>query len=483
MLAYSSQFQRPLTCTTQPSFGIPTQPPPAAAMATPVPGILPYTLIKVNDTPTLAFLLWRDRRSTATESSTFWGPVVCPLGKEDKSPLDAVCRVFSEKTKGQFAPAVMTYDNEHDLEAVARKSPPKQRIEESRLTLRKKLRAGVGVTLLCVRQFVTYVAPVRFVPPEKMAAAFGAEKGEAEWVSAKDLFAALYSSVPDNAVAVRGQPFDSNTAAPAAGARSVALPLVLPFTALMRTAEAKSELAAILKQFNVELPAPVDHQALADAVAADAETGSAAAAAVPDVASLSLHNESGASANAAAASAAAASAPAPAAAAAASGPRPSVNYTCRKCRTVLFTDLSLVDHVPASVSAAGRFAHKHVRVAEGGRRVGVECSSLFVEPSALGDFAGSEGEGPLQCPKCATRYGGFHWSGAQCSCGQWVSPAFQAVKSKVDERAAAQQRDTRNHIAFSFQKPPPREPAAAEAAGSEAAAAGDKAPAAANATT
>jgi hypothetical protein len=112
-------------------------------MATPVPAILPYTLLKINDTsvhtqtrddlcirlarlavahvpsdlssacllfapplplrccrsPTLVFLLWRDRRSTAIESSTFWGPVVCPLGKEDKSPLDAVCRAFSEKTK------------------------------------------------------------------------------------------------------------------------------------------------------------------------------------------------------------------------------------------------------------------------------------------------------------------------------------------------------------------------------------------------
>jgi hypothetical protein len=355
----------------------------------------------------------------------------------------------------------MTYESEHDLESVARKSPAKQRIEESRLSLRKKLRAGVGVTLLSVRQFVTYVAPVRFVPPAQMAASFGADKGEAEWISAKDLFAALYSNVPDNIVQVQGHPFDANTE-PAA--RKVTLPLVLPFTASMRTKEAKSEIAAILQQFNVELP-PVIETAPADAAAPAASAS--AAAAVPDLSSLSLHNQSGVASSASAV-------PSAAAAAASSGggatrPQASVNYTCRKCRSVLFTNLDLSAHT-APKSGGGTFAHKHIRVSEGGRRVGVECSSLFVEPLSLGEFP--EAEGPLQCAKCSTRWGSFVWSGAQCSCGEWVIPSFQAVKSKVDERAAAgTARDTRNHIAFSFQRPPPREtPAAAASAAAPAAA-------------
>ena len=159
-----------------------------------------------------------------------------PLSKDDNSPLDAVCRGFSEKTKGQFAPQTMAYDNEHELEAVARKSPAKQRIEESRISLRKKIKAGNGVTLLSIRQFITYVAPVRFVPPEQLAAAFSADKGTAEWVSARDLFAALYSSVPDNIVTVRAHPFESATAY---AARTVELPLALPFTVSMRTPEAR----------------------------------------------------------------------------------------------------------------------------------------------------------------------------------------------------------------------------------------------------
>ena len=42
-------------------------------------------------------------------------------------------------------------------------------------------------------------------------------------------------------------------------------------------------------------------------------------------------------------------------------------------------------------------------------------------------------EGKLACPKCATRLGSFNWSGAQCSCGAWVTPAVQVVRSRVDE--------------------------------------------------
>ena len=42
-------------------------------------------------------------------------------------------------------------------------------------------------------------------------------------------------------------------------------------------------------------------------------------------------------------------------------------------------------------------------------------------------------DGKLLCPKCAVRLGSYTWSGMQCSCGAWVAPAIQVVKSKVDE--------------------------------------------------
>jgi hypothetical protein len=185
-----------------------------------VPSILPYTLLKKEDgyaalhcdtptlleprmnshsffiascrrrassSPLLVFLLWRDRRSSSVESSTFWCSVVCPMTKEDNSPLDAVTRGFSEKTKGIFAPATMVYDDEHQLEAVQRKSLPKQKIEESRIFMRKKLIQGNGVTILTIRQYITYVAPVRFIDAATLNATFGMDKGEAEWVTAQDL--------------------------------------------------------------------------------------------------------------------------------------------------------------------------------------------------------------------------------------------------------------------------------------------------------
>ena len=45
-------------------------------------------------------------------------------------------------------------------------------------------------------------------------------------------------------------------------------------------------------------------------------------------------------------------------------------------------------------------------------------------------------EGDIICPKCSARIGSFNWSGSQCSCGAWVTPAVQITKSKVDESLA-----------------------------------------------
>jgi hypothetical protein len=416
-----------------------------------VASILPYTLLKrAAGAPLLVFLVWRDRRSSAVESSTYWGSVVCPSAKDDNSPLDAVTRGFSEKTKGVFAPATMVYDDEHQLEAVQRKSPPKRRIEDSRIFMRKKIIQGNGVTILTVRQYITYVAPVRYIDAATLNSTFGMEKGEVEWVSAQDLFGALYSVTPDNAVAVRARTWQT---ADAQSTHPITLALALPFTVTMRTSEARKELADILKQFNVD----VDASIVAPPSQEDAPDD-------PDVGSLSL----GASAAAASSSSAASSSPATPARA------PQINYACRKCRKVLFTDIDLTSHTNPE-NGGGKFAHKHIRVSEGGRRVGIDCSSYFVENNeVLGDYP--PGEGPLNCSKCQTRYGTYVWSGTQCSCGEWIAPAFQVVKSKVDERPAAGPTKTA-HVSFQFQRPPPRvaAPAAASAASSSSSAASSEA--------
>ncbi|XP_017587467.1 PREDICTED: dual specificity protein phosphatase 12 isoform X2 [Corvus brachyrhynchos] len=81
------------------------------------------------------------------------------------------------------------------------------------------------------------------------------------------------------------------------------------------------------------------------------------------------------------------------------------------------------------------FAHK--RITDSARLSGngqEKCTSYFIEPvqwmepALLGVM-----EGQLLCPKCTSKLGSFSWRGDQCSCGRWVTPAFQIHKSRVDE--------------------------------------------------
>ena len=41
-------------------------------------------------------------------------------------------------------------------------------------------------------------------------------------------------------------------------------------------------------------------------------------------------------------------------------------------------------------------------------------------------------EGKLSCAHCDARLGYFNWSGTQCNCGSWITPAFQLHKSRMD---------------------------------------------------
>ncbi|NXM00727.1 DUS12 phosphatase, partial [Tyrannus savana] len=114
-------------------------------------------------------------------------------------------------------------------------------------------------------------------------------------------------------------------------------------------------------------------------------------------------------------------------------PSTEVLYRCRKCRRALFRSSSILSHVEGSGPTA--FAHK--RITDSARLCGnghEKCTSYFIEPvqwmepALLGVM-----EGQLLCPKCTSKLGSFSWRGEQCSCGRWVTPAFQIHKSRVDE--------------------------------------------------
>ncbi|MBZ3870767.1 Dual specificity protein phosphatase 12 [Sciurus carolinensis] len=115
------------------------------------------------------------------------------------------------------------------------------------------------------------------------------------------------------------------------------------------------------------------------------------------------------------------------------GLKDEVLYKCRKCRRSLFRSSSILDHNEGSGPVA--FAHKRMTpsfmLATGNQ---AQCTSYFIEPvqwmepTLLGVM-----DGQLLCPKCSAKLGSFNWYGEQCSCGRWITPAFQIHKNRVDE--------------------------------------------------
>lgn len=105
-----------------------------------------------------------------------------------------------------------------------------------------------------------------------------------------------------------------------------------------------------------------------------------------------------------------------------------VSYRCRKCRRTLFRDSSVLSHPVGDGASA--FSHKKSSNLTGD----VQCTSYFIEPvqwmeqALLGVM-----DGQLLCPKCSSKLGSFSWCGDQCSCGRWVTPAFQLHRNRVDE--------------------------------------------------
>lgn len=103
-----------------------------------------------------------------------------------------------------------------------------------------------------------------------------------------------------------------------------------------------------------------------------------------------------------------------------------VSYRCRKCRRTLFRHSSILNHSVGD----GAFQHKKSTNLSDV----VQCTSYFIEPvqwmepALLGVM-----DGQLLCPKCNSKLGSFSWCGDQCSCGRWITPAFQLHRNRVDE--------------------------------------------------
>ena len=131
---------------------------------------------------------------------------------------------------------------------------------------------------------------------------------------------------------------------------------------------------------------------------------------------------------------------------------PEFIFKCGKCRKSLFNDKQLI--LFHENSAKGTYSHKRKK----NNSVNTtECTSYFLNIERLMNNNKNSNEekkdidfieqfqivmekqnmklesGIIKCKKCSLKLGEFFDKGTQCSCGSWVVPAVQIVKSKVDK--------------------------------------------------
>lgn len=129
---------------------------------------------------------------------------------------------------------------------------------------------------------------------------------------------------------------------------------------------------------------------------------------------------------------------------------------CRKCRRTLATGQYLVPHIPKSSSVAivspsplpppaaaasslssSSSSPGATPIASSPAPASMSCTHHFLHPLSWMRPTLERGElaGRLECPneKCGASVGRYAWQGFECSCGEWVVPAFSLAAGKVDE--------------------------------------------------
>eukprot|EP00123_Amoebidium_parasiticum_P022404 comp86682_c0_seq1/m.48487 comp86682_c0_seq1/g.48487 ORF comp86682_c0_seq1/g.48487 comp86682_c0_seq1/m.48487 type:complete len:296 (-) comp86682_c0_seq1:217-1104(-) len=107
-------------------------------------------------------------------------------------------------------------------------------------------------------------------------------------------------------------------------------------------------------------------------------------------------------------------------------------YRCKKCRRQLFIQRNTIEHESGKGQESFKW-HKREDPIKAQQQLS-KCTSYFIEPLKwMGPVVVGVLDGKLSCPKCDSRVGSFNWSGAQCSCGAWVTPAFEVHCKRVDE--------------------------------------------------
>lgn len=101
---------------------------------------------------------------------------------------------------------------------------------------------------------------------------------------------------------------------------------------------------------------------------------------------------------------------------------------CKSCRLELCKENDFEEHTNKNNHL---LPYKRLKKDNKLNRKPDECSSFYVKKLEwMLNF--QDQEGTIHCPKCNSKLGSYKWSGSQCSCGAWVTPSLQILKSKVD---------------------------------------------------
>lgn len=123
-------------------------------------------------------------------------------------------------------------------------------------------------------------------------------------------------------------------------------------------------------------------------------------------------------------------------------------YRCKKCSTVLCRSADIIPH---ETDATGRGNKSFKTKGYHEQHIRSECSSIFLDPDTSlwvaaksreehaevaatgGDHKDVVEPDTIYCPKCSAKVGAQSWTGSQCSCGQWVTPAFKLHMKALDK--------------------------------------------------
>ncbi|KAG7663489.1 YVH1 [[Candida] subhashii] len=111
---------------------------------------------------------------------------------------------------------------------------------------------------------------------------------------------------------------------------------------------------------------------------------------------------------------------------------------CKRCRQVVANNTHIEFH---SIPESDSRQHQFIKTAPNSRRIisvqegSSKCSHYFLKEPLVWmkeELDKAELEGRFQCPKCASKVGGYSWRGSRCSCGKWMVPAIHLQDAKVD---------------------------------------------------